>query len=249
MVNTIQKGNGNVHNIKVIDRKLIPGTHFYTIKIGISDKNYTFTMIPSVFQITQDNLNQFISTVDSQLTPMDCFINALQLLNIFDKYTSNVLRITCVGKQGVSESQVEQIFTLWHVMHYARTGYFDFLELGNFDLWSPVVTRALKNPGDVIFAGWRQQSGGHVFIIAKDLGGNILYIDPQINTSCSLNNIENNSRTFCINSLRQGETPDRSYFILYRSEEEILSQEIIKGMGFDLNPGRGTGEASAFRRQ
>ena len=46
------------------------------------------------------------------LTRRDCTINALQLLGVFNTFTSNTLRLTCSKKGNMNEGEISAIFTL-----------------------------------------------------------------------------------------------------------------------------------------
>jgi hypothetical protein len=61
----------------------------------------------SIFKISDENINSFQRFINA---PMDCVINALQLIGLLDSLTSNIFRISCVGKQGFELIQIEKLF-------------------------------------------------------------------------------------------------------------------------------------------
>jgi hypothetical protein len=212
-------------------KKTIEGTYDFMVNVKYTNREESIKMTPTKYKIGDKNLKEFKSTIKAELTPMDCFINALQLIGIFDIFTSNVLRISCTGKYGVTEEQIEMIFTLYHGYKFENTPYFEFMNIGNYDYWHPIVGGSLQ-PGEVMLVGWKESTGAHTFLVGKHLNGDVVYLDPQIPTNCSLKLQD------CVTLLRKNEKPDRNYFILYNSIQPIKSIEILKDLGFDLTPGR-----------
>ena len=179
------KGGSPNHLFSKDNRTLIPGTMNYILDFRLDNFSARETFVPAVFTLDGNKVDEFQSAIDAKLTPMDCFINAMQLLGIFDAYTSNVLRISCAGTTGFGENQIEMIFALYAGMKYSETPMFDFLEAGPINVWSPIVMNSLQKPGDTVFCGWRQEGGAHVFIIAKDPPVRRIFFHGESNQSSS----------------------------------------------------------------
>ena len=164
--------------------------------------------ILSQFRISDDNIMNFRRHIQS---PMDCVINALQLMGVLDTLSSNILRISCVGKNGFEKEQIEKIFIL-----YAGVN-FEFKSTKNFDEFAKNIEIQLS-PGNVVFAGY----SGHVFIIGRYFSGQIVYIDPQLNTICDV--LE------CQEIIKNGGT---EYYILFNSKDKLTNIQ-LEYLGFTL---------------
>ena len=127
------------------------------------------------FQITDDAISKFRRWVKK---PRDCVINAMELLNILNAQNADLCRIM-VGDTGLQVGQIEDIFSLLEPKFQWR--FFKFTKLESL---SDFTMNELK-PGHSIFCGYLGQEG-HVFLIAKSLDGKILYVDPQVNELCPL---------------------------------------------------------------
>jgi len=123
--------------------------------------------ILSQFKISDENIMNFKRYLKS---PMDCVINALQLMGVLDTISSNMLRISCVGTSGFEKEQIEKIFILYGGVN------FEFKSTKDFNEFASIIENQLL-PGNVVFAGYT----GHVFIIGRYLNGQLVYIDPQLN--------------------------------------------------------------------
>jgi hypothetical protein len=188
------------------------------------------------FPFKQEFITNFHSVIKPGLTPMDCFINACQLVGILDNLNANILRISCAGKSGFSLDAMEKIFTLKSAsLTPGIIKYFNFTDLnvlGGVNLFANVLNNNLKK-NHAAFCGWRQNSGAHVFIIAKDNTGKIYYLDPQQSSeACILTNNQ-----VCQKLLENGKTNDRRYYILFNTKDSVPTN-IIEDLGFDLAPGR-----------
>lgn len=180
--------------------------------------------ILSQFKISDENIDSFQRYINS---PMDCFINALQLMGLLDSLTSNIFRISCVGKQGFEIMQIEKIFILLNKEKHN----FDFISTKNFDEFAKTIETNLL-PGHVVFAGystdklvgdnWANKTNGHVFIIGRYHDGRIVYIDPQIDTICDINTCQHLIRN-------RGD----NYYLLHNSEEKLTNKQMEK-LGFIL---------------
>lgn len=142
------------------------------------------------FRITDDQINSFKAVVHS---PMDCFINSLQLLGIINNVTADIMRISTAGKTGFTQEEIEKIFIL-------LTGHnHDFKGTNSPDDFSIFIAKNLP-AGNVVFAGHEGQSK-HVYLIGRTHDGIIKYIDPQIGQICDLSSEEcqkfiSNNKTF-----------------------------------------------------
>jgi hypothetical protein len=158
--------------------------------------------ILSQFQITDDNITNFNRTIQA---PMDCFINALQIMNILDDKSANIMRISTLGKSGFTKEQIEIIFI------YTVGTNFDFKSTNNFIEWATWI-KTLLNPGNVVFAGYT----GHVFLIGRLLNGTLIYIDPQVNQLCNLEDPE------CQQYVQAGQD---TWFLLFNSQERLTPDQ------------------------
>jgi hypothetical protein len=147
------------------------------IKGGMGElKGLPFCTNLSQFQITDEQILNFKSIVTT--SPMDCFINALQILGYLDTKTSNIMRISSAGRTGFLQEEIEKIFIVLQ-------GYnFDFKSTSSPAEFSSWITSHLL-PGHVVFAGYEGQTN-HVYLIGRFHNGQIVYIDPQLGTLCDL---------------------------------------------------------------
>jgi hypothetical protein len=131
----------------------------------------------SQFTISDNNLSSFERIFSS---PMDCFINALQIIGIFDSRTANTLRITTKAREnGFTIEEIELIF-LFNTKHNCK-----FMSTSNWEEFKHMINQNLQ-PGKVTFAGYP----GHVFLIGRHNNGVVLYIDPQVSAYCNLDSPE-----------------------------------------------------------
>ena len=155
----------------------------------------------SQFSITDENINAFKRTFQS---PMDCFINALQLMNVLNQLSANIMRISTLGMSGFTKEQIEMIFAFTH------NNNFEFKETHNSDEWISWINNLLE-PGNVVFAGYTN----HVFIIGRLLNGTILYIDPQIPIICDLS----------IPECSKYVLGQHTWYLLFNSHESLTEQQ------------------------
>jgi hypothetical protein len=133
----------------------------------------------SLFPITNEQIASFSRNIQS---PMDCFINALQLLGVINNVTANIMRISSAGRNGFSQEEIEKIFIL-------LTGHnHDFKAAPSSADFARWISMYLP-PGNVVFAGHEGQSN-HVYLIGRTVDGRISYIDPQLGTICDLSSQE-----------------------------------------------------------
>lgn len=188
----------------------------------------------SQFPISDTNIDGFKRYVNR---PNDCVINALQLMNVLDKTSGNIMRLSIVGYTGVSKEQIESMFIV-SLRHN-----FEFKSSRNYNEFAETIKQTLK-PGHAVFAGYKTDNpvenesiaGKHVFILArtkkdgmvKDVqypAGTILYIDPQLSVGiCDIAHCENMV-------LPTGR--DTTWFLLFNSESHLTDRQ-LKHMGFDV---------------
>lgn len=139
------------------------------------------------FPITNESILSFNRIF---VTPMDCVISALQVIGALDNIAANIMRITSLGRSiGITKEEIEIIFI------YLYNKNFGFMSFENVGEWESAIALLEKNR--VFFAGFKVGGGGHVFLIARDNDGNLLYIDPQqtpalcnvLDPLCNLNQI------------------------------------------------------------
>ena len=165
------------------------------IKGGFAE-NYGFPKCTNLsqFVMTPNNIINFTRDFSS---PMDCFINALQMFGVLDPYSANLMRISTIGTNGFTKEQIE-----WSFM-YRYNHNFNFERFPDFQSFSNIIVNSLQ-PNYAVFAGIYR----HVFIIAKDQNNDIFYIDPQIKTPiCPLNQKD------CIDKIKN----TSEWYLLYNS--------------------------------
>lgn len=131
------------------------------------------------FRLTDDAISKFRRWIKK---PRDCVINVMELLGIFNQQIANLCRIM-VGDSGLTGNQIEDIFSLVELNFKWR--FFRFTKL---ETLAQFTNQELQQ-GHAIFCGYMGQSE-HVFLIAKKLNGEIMYVDPQTTQLCSLNTCE-----------------------------------------------------------
>lgn len=161
------------------------------------------TFQPAQFKMSDAQINSFRRWVKK---PMDCVINALELIGALDGRNADLMRIAA-GDKGLQKDQIENVFTyLFPSNKWDFFGYSDIKKLEHY-------TMNIMDPGHVIFCGYYGHNAsvnaqiGHVFLIGKDASGIVKYMDPQIGahgTICDLRNpacyshIENKSQYFIL---------------------------------------------------
>ena len=128
------------------------------------------------FPITDNAVHNFRRWVKK---PKDCVINAMELLQCLDSRTADICRIM-VGDIGLQTAQIEQIFSLLHPSNYWK--FVKFPDLRTLEY----ITQQELRPGKAMFCGYAGSNTRHVFLIAKSLNGDIMYVDPHVNTLCAL---------------------------------------------------------------
>ncbi len=190
-------------------------------------------MAMSQFKMSDENINNFHTMIDPKLSSMDCFINAMQLIGVFDDFISNVLRLTYVGSYGVEKEQVEKIFMYYNMsVNFNNTPYYEFREDLDYDTFTKNIREKLVK-GYVILAGYEittptGMKSKHIFLIGRNLDDKILFLDPQKNMICDLTQNE------CLKNITGSNEDDKKYCILYQSKEYIRSPELLKEIGFNI---------------
>jgi hypothetical protein len=154
----------------------------------------------SQFKISDDNILKFNRHFQ---VPMDCFINAMEIMNVLDSRTANIMRISTLGKTGFTKEEIELIF----IYNFGTN--FDFKKTNIYDEWSNWIATYLQ-PGHIVFAGYTN----HVFLIGRLLDNTIVYIDPQIPTFCNLD--DPNCSQYVQNK--------NEWYLLFNSQE-LLTEE------------------------
>ena len=170
-------------------------------------------------QITDENINKFKRYVKS---PMDCVINAMHIIGLLDNFSSNLMRITCVGEQGIQIEQIQKIFTLYSIIK-DHPHEFVFLEapdiygMPSAKVFEKAVIDNLK-PQHILFCGYEKNSFKHVFLLGRDVNGSILYIDPQVDDGviCDIS----------INECFQYISGAQKYFLLHYNSAPLTQKKI-----------------------
>jgi hypothetical protein len=169
------------------------------------------------FKISESNLLSFQRTFNS---PMDCFINALQLAGMIDLKCANLLRISTKGQAGFSDEEIELISM------YVTNHNYAYRSVDDYTVFSELIKQTLK-PGHVVFAGYT----GHIFLIGRHIDGKIVYIDPQVpNTPCYLADPQ------CEGLIRNGQNV---WGLLFKSSVELTpaqQQLVIDYISRPLEP-------------
>jgi len=168
--------------------------------------------ILSQFKITDEQLLTFKRTAP---TPMDCFINALQILGVVNNITANIMRLSSAGKTGFTTEEIEKIFIFISGHNH------DFKPTGSSQEFSEWIAKNLI-PGHVVFAG-HQGDINHVYLIGRQINGTLVYIDPQVGMYCDL------SKEECQRYL----TNNNVYRLMFNSADK-LSPEQLSLLGFVL---------------
>lgn len=163
----------------------------------------------SKFEITNEAIERFSRYL---MSPMDCVINALQLLQLITNETADIMRITSIGNTGIEKRQIELIFM------YLKNHNFEFREMMIYE-WEEIIHNLPdSDSGTTLFCGYSTGSDKHVFLISRNNANELAYIDPQSDSICNIYNEEcliNN-----VIRMNRGNLNFRLY-ILYHSTELI----------------------------
>jgi hypothetical protein len=137
---------------------------------------------PAEFEMTNSLINGFRRQIPK---PMDCVINALQLMGALSSKCAELMRIVA-GDGGFQKEQIEATFQfLFPSKQWKFEPFVNLEDLANY-------AQNVMKSGTVVFCGYQgynptvKQNIGHVFLVGKDAAGKPLYIDPQIPTICNL---------------------------------------------------------------
>lgn len=164
----------------------------------------------SIFGITNDQLITFKRIVNS---PMDCVVSAMQIIGLLDFFSANVLRLTLVGKHGITLDEIENIFSL-------RSGKkFVFQPTKDINEFISMVNVNLPI-NHVIFCGikYTETCMRHVLLIGREQDGRIVKIDPQSNNSICYLDTDNE----CIDEFAKD---TNEYYLLFNYEGALTKQE------------------------
>jgi len=153
-------------------------------------------------------------------SPMDCAINAFQIMNVITPKVGNLLRITSIGtKHGLTESEIAKIFIL-HTGHN-----YSFAKISTPEDFAATIEKSLKKE-HVCFAGYTHPGGGgHVIVIGRDKDGILVLIDPQQNLYCKL------PTASCFARI----AGKSSYHLLFSSAETLTKEQLATlGEGFEV---------------
>lgn len=164
----------------------------------------------SQFKITDEQLLSFKRIAP---TPMDCFINALQIIGVVNNITANIMRLSSAGKTGFTSEEIEKIFIFLSGHNH------DFKATGSPQEFSEWIAKNVF-PGHVVFAG-HEGGNNHVYLIGRGIDGTIVYIDPQLGIMCDLSTQE------CQGYLKN----NRVYRLMFNSQGK-LSPEQLRLLGF-----------------
>ena len=154
------------------------------------------------FQVDKTHMTGFVRMINS---PMDCVINALQIIGLIDMHSANIMRISNLGIQGFQKIQIELIFIL-----YFRKN-FSFMPTHSWKEFTQTIETNLQN-NQVAFGGYT----GHVFVLARHDDGNIFYIDPQLHKYCNVKDDE------CANLFFQNQD---TWYLLHHSNVDLTEDQ------------------------
>lgn len=132
------------------------------------------------FAINDKNLTRFERDFPSE---QDCVVNALQLVDCIDRKVAAILRLL-VGKVGLEQKQIEQIFELMNNGDYE----YMFQEYRfTCDEIKHLFDTYLK-PGHVMLMGVEYAKTGfkHVTVVGRHLDNTLVLIDPQLQSTLKL---------------------------------------------------------------
>lgn len=140
----------------------------------MTDFGEGLTFIP----INDATLAQFVRLEGG--TPMDCVINAMQVLGLITNKEGGLLRVT----QNATEFGFDpvQIAKLFKTCFYFDSG-LQLLKDFSFDIFPIDAFRSYIDTcpiGQGLLCGIRTPELAHVFIIAKQLNGAFMILDPQL---------------------------------------------------------------------
>lgn len=158
----------------------------------------------SSFHMTDESITNFGRNFQS---PSDCFISALQLFNVLDVRSADLMRISSAGSTGFKKEQIEVVFI------YLLGNNFDFKATYNYDEFASWIHNLLQ-PGFGVLAGY----AGHVFVIARVGDGRLVYIDPQVPPEGMICDVVQCENTY----LKNKPAP---WYLLFNSPEQLSEEQ------------------------
>lgn len=143
------------------------------------------------FPVTDDNINTISQRFIKK--PMDCVVNAMQVIGIVDSRSADIMRIF-VGEKGIQENQIIAMFEYV----YRRPFRFRKFDASEYQiLFDGLNDDQIFPRSSAIFAGVVYLNGNrHVLIIGKNYQGELVYVDAQNPDLCNLNNIRCKASVF-----------------------------------------------------
>ena len=178
-----------------------------TIRKSNESSRKKHKLLPNIttFKISDDNLKEFVRHFPK---PMDCVINALQILKYIDFKTAAMLRLL-VGNDGIDGHKIEQIFNM--INNYKFDYKFKEYHL-NYNELKNVFDEFLQ-PGHVMFLGvsrnYTNESLLHVTVVGRYLNGDLVVIDPQFNHS-----LEIGLKPIVINDFKEWANMYQTFYLL-----------------------------------
>jgi len=227
-----------------VDPKLLNLQLFDITKRKEEIKLGAVPMEVATWDVNPEIIMGFQSDIKAYLTPMDCFINAMQIIGVFDSVQANILRISCIRNQGISAHAIGQMLTYVSYdtntdseMDVEGTTSFNFYFFQSFtdpQVWIDTIGSNLSENNKILFAGYE----GHVFSFARE-NNKIYYIDPQLPDKFYELNKETVKKYLT--------HPGKKYYLATKSTNKLLESDlgILGLMGFDFSKGRGTAWTTA----
>lgn len=158
------------------------------------------------FRITDQHLQNFKRLIKK---PMDCVINALEIIGVIDNTHADIIRI-CMGDVGLSSYQITEIFQYmkpkyqWDFMRIKLKALIEYCQKNlkrghvlfcgyeapytvDVQIRRDIKTSSKKNKSCPIVTRTRtKDSRRHVFLIGKSSDGKLVLIDKSIPVVCDL---------------------------------------------------------------
>lgn len=176
------------------------------------------------FAINDNNLTRFERDFPSE---QDCVVNALQLVDCIDRKVAAILRLL-VGKVGLDQKQIEQIFEMMNNGDYE----YMFQEYRfTCDEIKHVFDTYLK-PGHVMLMGVEYAKTGfkHVTVVGRHLDNTLVLIDPQLQSTLKLE-----LESLVINDFKRWVNSIKTFYLLTVDGTTLPPPpiKIIRGVSFN----------------
>jgi hypothetical protein len=166
----------------------------------------------TLFDMDVPKLLQFQRSVNSGT---DCFTTALQIFGLIQPVSADIMRLAYQNKQ-VEQSAMESVFI------YLTRFNFCFQEFSSFRDFAVILDQVPK--GKAVFAGYKVNGTGHVFIIYRKLLGQYAIIDPQVVGPPDYN-VEVDSPEDK-NTFLHANVPGTKWYILKQSETQLNEDQV-----------------------